>query len=316
MPALCSKEHCFVLDDRCLMGEDDPKTCEFFNLETPNEASTEVAATTPALPWGGNAFGLADLSYLASLSRPRLVGIIGPHNAGKTTLLATIYLLLHRGDGPIAATFSRSLTLGGWEAIATNLRFDGWSGPTFPAHTTMREARVPGLLHLGLRNRQTDGLLNDLVISDAPGEWFRRWAINEAASDVQGARWIAEKSDGFIIVLDSGALSGSGSGATLNIYQQIFERVKKHAGQRPIHIVWTKSDIQMPAEIRARLQERLEAIFPDAPASSVSIKSLSEDESVRSKYMDLLKWMLSLNKASRGPIEKARRTNDPFLCYR
>jgi len=277
MSALCSKEHCFAPEDPCLMGEDDHTSCAFFKADGITEPTTEAPTITQPLPWGGNVFGLADLSYLASLARPKLVGIIGPHNAGKTTLLATIYLLLHRGNDVENSFFSRSFTLGGWEAIAANLRFDGKSWPTFPAHTTMREARVPGLLHLGFRN--SDGALDDLVISDAPGEWFRRWAIDEGASDVQGARWVAEKSDGFIVVLDSGALAGNNSGPTLNTYQQMLERLKKHAHNRPIHFVWTKSDASVPQEISSRLRERLDAIFPNTPILSVSVKSLKDHES-------------------------------------
>jgi hypothetical protein len=314
MASLCKKPHCFVPEDPCLMGEDDPKSCTFFRMDQATTTTDVVKEIVAPLPWGGNVFGVADLSYLASIARPRLVGLVGPQNAGKTTFLATLYLLLNAGNAVPGFRFARSLTLGGWEAIASNLRFDGKNMPAFPAHTTMREGRVPGLLHFGFRN--SDDPLNDVVVSDSPGEWFRRWAIDEMASDAQGARWVAEKSDGFLIVLDSEALGGPNSGQTLNNYQQMLERLKKHARQRPVHIVWTKTDIDVPIDMRGRLESRLTALFPYATTSRVTVRGLDEDAVLKKTYLNIIGWMLGLNAASTKPVPHSRPLGDPFLMYR
>lgn len=296
------------------MGEDDPKSCAFFKADQAKTTSDTVKGFTPPLPWGGNVFGVADLSYLASIARPRLVGLVGPQNAGKTTFLATLYLLLNAGSKVPGFRFARSLTLGGWEAIASNLRFDGKNMPAFPAHTTMREGRVPGLLHLGFR--AGDDSLNDVVVSDSPGEWFRRWAIDEMASDVLGARWVADKSDGFLIVLDSEALAGPNCGQTLNNYQQMLERLKKHARQRPVHIVWTKTDVDVPPDTKGRLESRLTALFPYATTSRVTVKGLDEDAALKKTYLDIVGWMLRLNADTAKPVPPPGSFGDPFLIYR
>jgi hypothetical protein len=69
------------------MGEDDPKACAFFKADQAVTTNYMVKELKAPLPWGGNVFGVADLSYLASIARPRLVGLVGPQNAGKTTFL-------------------------------------------------------------------------------------------------------------------------------------------------------------------------------------------------------------------------------------
>jgi hypothetical protein len=281
------------------MGEDDPKACAFFKADQAVTTNYMVKELKAPLPWGGNVFGVADLSYLASIARPRLVGLVGPQNAGNRVP---------------DFRFARSLTLGGWEAIASNLRFDGKNMPAFPAHTTMREGRVPGLLHLGFRTG--DEPLNDVVVSDSPGEWFRRWAIDEMASDVVGARWVADKSDGFLIVLDSEALAGPNSGPTLNNYQQMLERLKKHARQRPVHIVWTKTDVIVPPDTRGRLESRLTALFPYATTSRVTVKGLDEDAALKKTYLNIVSWMLGLNAETANPVSRPRTLGDPFLIYR
>jgi Double-GTPase 2 len=295
------------------MGEDNPTTCQFFH-QGATPPSDEQKTTSSPLPWGGNVFGLADLSYLASLNRPRVVGVIGPHNAGKTTLLAALYLLIFHGYGSERLRLIRSLTLGGWEAIASNLRFGGKNIPTFPAHTTMREARTPGLLHLGFRDASDTS--HDLVITDAPGEWFRRWSVEEAASDAQGARWIAEKADAFLLVVDSAALTGPDSGQTLNSYNQILERFRKYRDERPLRVVWTKSDITIPNEIAKRLADRIDLLFPGAPLSHVSVKNLGEDPALQAAYLTLFVWMIDTDFPASQLGNRPRTTNDPFLFYR
>ena len=311
----CKREHCFAPEDRCLMGQDDPHDCTNFQTQALRSSDAVVPPTASSLPWSGNAFGVADLSYVASLTRPKVIGVIGPHSAGKTTLLATIYLLLQHGVRPGTASLARSYTLGGWEATAAGLRFNGQQAPSFPAHTSMREARMPGLLHLGFREAETASTV-DLAITDAPGEWFRRWAIDEDAADVAGARWVADKSDAFIMTLDSAALAGTNSGTVLSAYQQLLERLKKHLRKRPLHIVWTKSDLPVPADARQRLEDRIGAIFPEAHTTSVSVKTLDIDLSARSQYISLLSWML--HKGTLEHVQERQRphTSDPFLTLR
>jgi hypothetical protein len=144
------------------------------------------------LPWSSNSLGIVDLQFIAGRSKPLLIGIIGPHNAGKTTLLTVLYLLLSQGWRVKGRRFVGSYTLGGWENLAHSLRWTPNQGPHFPPHTPNDAGRLPGLLHLAFR--RDDGVLEDVLLTDAPGEWFERWAIDKGAPNLDGARWISSNS--------------------------------------------------------------------------------------------------------------------------
>jgi hypothetical protein len=297
------------------MGEDDPRSCNYWDKsESPNDESPLVADSSP-LPWSSRSLGLADLSYLASQSSVRVIGVVGPKNCGKTTLLASIYLLLQRGRLPAGFEFSRSYTIGGWENDAHYLRWNGIKTPSFPPHTTAREGRAPGLLHLGMRT-PTKGIV-DLAITDAPGEWFRRWAVDQSAADSVGARWVAENANQFVLMIDCDALSGPTRGEALNSYQLIAERLASEAEKRPIQVVWSKSDVQVPYATKARLSERLERLFPASAQSDLSVKPVGEKHEVlEGNFVQLLGWMLHGGEVPEGEVEFPRRSEDSFLAFR
>lgn len=118
------------------------------------------------LPWSGAALGTAGLPFLTARGEPRLLALVGSHNAGKTTLLGSWYQLIGRSGRVDGADFAGSYTLEGWEAVAHALRWDG-GAPRFPAHTSSGAGRLPGLLHLALRPK--GGRLTDFLFADAPG---------------------------------------------------------------------------------------------------------------------------------------------------
>ena len=153
--------------------------------------------------------GESDLNFVSGRVKPITVGIFGPESAGKTTILGSFYLLLGRGALTTEENvFSNSYTLTGWEAVAASMRWrPGPQPPRFPPHTPSGTARAPGMLHLAFRRK--DGSLRDLLFADAPGEWFRKWAVNQEALDAEGARWIARHADVTLLIADRQALSGS-----------------------------------------------------------------------------------------------------------
>jgi hypothetical protein len=190
------------------MGEMKREMCAIWQESDGGSAKpATVSASNFLLPWSGNSLGLADLSFIAGRSCPKVIGIIGPESAGKTTLLAAWYLLLGRGSTLTGNRFAGSFTLSGWENIAQSLRWTSGGGPTFPAHTSSGSQRTPGLLHLSIR-RQPSNLLLDFLLADAPGEWFRSWAINKNAADAVGGCWVSQHSDVFLVMADSEALAG------------------------------------------------------------------------------------------------------------
>jgi polynucleotide 5'-kinase involved in rRNA processing len=50
------------------------------------------------LPLTGNSLGLRDLELVTACATATVVGVVGPFNSGKTTLLTLIYLFIQRGE--------------------------------------------------------------------------------------------------------------------------------------------------------------------------------------------------------------------------
>ncbi|MBK9645987.1 MAG: hypothetical protein IPO67_12680 [Deltaproteobacteria bacterium] len=204
--------------------------------------------------WNGQTLGLDDLGNLTPRARSITLGVLGDHDAGKTTMLIGAYLALLRGERLAAARFAGSRTLGAWEALASWSRFsDATQRASFPPHTSIGAGRTPGLLHLALR--RGDGSSRDTLLIDAPGEWFSRWATDESAAAAEGARWVVEHADVLVVVLDSQRLTGERRGAARGDAQRLIERLGNHRAGRPVLVVWTKADHQPPDGIRRQVQE-------------------------------------------------------------
>lgn len=198
--------------------------------------------------------GLVDVGFIAGRRKPFLVGVIGPHNAGKTTMLASWYLLLSRGVTPLKGrSFAGTYTFDGWESLANAMRWAPGAKPIFPAHTTSRESRSPGLLHLCFRDQENTRV--DFLLADAPGEWFQKWAMNANAVEAEGARWVSSHADLFLLIADCDALSGPAMGTARGAFQFQTRRLANDRGERPVALVWTKSDIRVGDEMAASVRK-------------------------------------------------------------
>jgi len=283
MTLKCSLANCYVPASACDIGLS-YQECPYWKQV--NKTAPEVAAGVEEgnrLPWTGNTLGEMDLRFVTGAAQPQVVGIIGAFNAGKTTLLTTLYLLMGRGYKPSGYSFAGSYTLGGWENLAHHLRHANDSPPTFPPHTTSNQGRRPGLLHLSLRpDDNVNQSLLDVLLTDAPGEWFERWAVDKTNSQAEGARWLAEHANSFALVADSEALSGPERGLMRHSLRQLAKRLSVEARGRPIALVWAKSDALLKPELRAELDRELAAMFPLFRTFEISVKKPEVDaESLR-----------------------------------
>ena len=138
------------------------------NLPAHAESAVEQALPELVRLPSGDILGLSDLQSLLRAEQARVVALVGEQEAGKTTLLASIYDLYCKG--PFAERrFAGSRTL---PAFAKRhylaLLSSGRTVPTTPR--TSRDDPV-GFLHLMLRPLD-DGALQHVLISDRSGEAF------------------------------------------------------------------------------------------------------------------------------------------------
>lgn len=253
--------------------------------------SSEVRCTR--FPWTGNAFGGADLAFLSGHSKPRLVALLGAEDAGKTSLLASWYLLLGRGIHPPDATFAGSLTLEGWENIAASLRWSSPQGPSFPPHTSSGAGRQSGLLHLAMSLR---GAITQLLFADAPGEWFARWAIHRDAADAAGAKWLTNSADILLVVADSTALAGAQRGVARARLFELLRRTGAERGRRPTALVWTKCDVPVAQAMASAILDMAKTTLGEHQVFHVSMHPASGQElhNQGQGLIDLFEWLLAV----------------------
>lgn len=296
----CPERNCWVPDTTCELGNLDYRTCSRWKADAKPPIDSELDVGQVLLPWTGQAMGTSDLAFVAGRQKPFIVAIAGSESAGKTTLLASWYLLL--GRGALLADdqrFSGSYTLQGWEAVASTLRWEPGQSPSFPLHTTSRDARMPGLLHLAVRSK--DDRHQDFLFADAPGTWFQRWAVNSEASDADGARWLARHADAFLVVADREALSGQALGPARNGFQLLAKRLFAERRGRPLALVWTKGDIEVSSDMEDVVRQAVATQGDAIPEFTTSV--VAQDD-LAPGFAAIFAWLAAL----RRPGVEAERT--------
>jgi hypothetical protein len=317
MATKCPEKDCWAPELACNLGSDLTQ-CPHYK-ELVKEGNGSKGATTDfLLPWSGNSLGTVDLQFIAGRSRPIVIGVIGAHGAGKTTLLTALYLLLCKGDQVFDRRFAGSYTLGGWENLAHSLRWTSSNhGPHFPPHTPNDAGRLPGLLHMAFR--RGDGNLEDVLFTDAPGEWFERWAVDKDAPDIEGARWISRNTDSFVLLVDCDALSGPNRGEARTNINLLSQRLSSELRNRPIAVVWSKSDKDLNKTIKEALFSNFSKLFQDHKEFAVSVQRKENESKVTEEaFIKLLSWLIeSRRPSSWTDLElPVTQTQDAFLAFR
>ncbi|MDP9788998.1 hypothetical protein J2861_003010 [Agrobacterium tumefaciens] len=315
----CTHPKCNVPDVSCHLGEDAPVKCKFWqkgaNATRSEDGIAGSMGTESLFPWSGTAMGVDELAFLTGRGEPRLVALVGAHNAGKTTLLAAWYQLIGRCGYIDGNPFAGSFTLEGWEAVAHNLRWEG-NHPSFPAHTPSGVGRAPGMLHLAYR--ESSGELCDVLFADSPGEWFQRWAAERDTQDAAGARWLAERASCFLITADCEILSGDGRGPARSALLNLIRRVGSERGNRPVALVWTKADIAITDTMRSTIRDMAKLVMPDIVEFSTSVGTF-ELSGKPVKGEDSLQMVLNwaIERPSKGIVVPAQvlPDSDPFFNY-
>ncbi|WP_437525466.1 hypothetical protein WME79_38565 [Sorangium sp. So ce726] len=199
-------------------------------------------------PWKGRHLSLQEAETIVQRSPARLISILGPYDAGKTSLMASFFLQIangHYGRFPYRFASSRSL-YGLQELVARANRWMGKPGETIVARTPKDESKDAGrFLHLGLRPAdEADDRHIDVLLSDVAGEWIEGWT-RRVDEDAQRRLAFIPRSDGFVVVADSFELIGK-SGAKLDavigrLVRRIFGVAGKRRG-RALALVFSKFD--------------------------------------------------------------------------
>tara|TARA_R110002012_G_scaffold178236_2_gene343247 strand:- start:5404 stop:6366 length:963 start_codon:yes stop_codon:yes gene_type:complete len=310
----CSHDSCFP-DTTCALGHKNRLDCEHWiggaqppkqNLES---AENEARDSASDIPWNGYVLGTSDLAILGGRGRPAVIGLIGPPNSGKTSLLTYLYMWLLEHGGVAGWSFAGSWTLGGWESVVQYSRWTSEPPPSFPPHTSS-SGRHPGILHLMLRSKVT-GRLRDVLLTDAPGEWFNQWSRTPNSSSSEGARWVIERADALLLLVDTGALSDHEKlPATRRATRDLMERVGAQTSCRTA-VVWTKDDVAAADAVTNIIEAASFEFMPTAQTMRTTIK---EPETIEACFV----WAIEAATA-KLPVQidpELRLSQDPFLALR
>lgn len=294
----CSREHCYAPDTGCILGN--VEGCEHFAAPVPEAATVPEQEVTQGqrLPWSGLALGLTDVFSVAALGRPHVIGVVGAAGSGKTTLLAAHWIAARRGLGMYSRSFAGSYSLMGWHQIARHLQWQP-VGSGFPPHTSSSDDRSAALLHVAYSNPDDPADIarrRQVLLADAPGEWFSRWAEEPALAE--GAQWVADHADAFLLLADGDALSGAERGQARVNYQSLAIRLQTAAIGRPVIPVLAKADAGVPGNILEAINKvnrkyfetealQVSAHDPETFASIVEPIDLAIEAAFRARYASI-----------------------------
>lgn len=319
MAGNCLKEDCYPEETGCNHEGCDVLTeCQFYKKETDHSPSEEKVIDNfyVRVPWTGNTLGLQDLNFLTSTSPVILIGVAGVASAGKTTFLATLYCLLRHGHKIGSYQFAGSLTLIGWENIAWYLSWNTHNDIQFPPHTSSNAGRIPGLLHISLRSEKGDK--KDLIFTDAPGEWFGHWIVNKNDSNAAGAQWVHEYADAFLLFADCEMLSGTQLGKARQQTKQVADRLKYNLQNRPLGLVWSKSDINLDEEIKKQISDHIQnSTIPNYQEFETSVRNEASTD-FQLNILESIDWILTALSGETSKLPQLERfaPTDLFLSKR
>ena len=319
MAGNCSQPKCYPEDSGCnIEGCINLSDCKYYGQKNvpKKEDKQDLENEGHRISWTGNTMGLYDLNFLTASRKPILIGVTGVASAGKTTFLATLYCLIRQGAEIGEYSFAGSLTLNGWEDIAWYLSWKSNAEIQFPDHTTNNSGRVPGLLHLSLKNKADKNI--DLILTDAPGEWFDHWSNNINSENAIGAQWIYENCDGFLLIADSDMLSGSQRGNAKRQLKQVADRLIENINDRPIGLIWSKSDLELTHQTKEQIIKHIEATpFKHFNQFETSVQEGSSGE-FHKAILESVNWVIEVLNQNCNTLPKisVAKPEDMFLSKR
>ena len=251
---ICSNPECRVASTgKCLeglaidecpnYGKQIAKTSEDLIVEAPAPKAPTIALS-PA-----DSLTLNEVSGFLRAGVARIIPIIGPNDAGKTSLIASLYDLLQ--NSPVSGyAFAGSRTLHAFEMACHDARAASRRG--IP-HTERTPRGAVRFYHLALADINTGDRLA-LMLGDRSGEEYR-----DSANDISLVKPFVEiqRGDSLTILvdgeklLDAGARHNLASGIMMML-QAMLEGGTLRSGQK-LAVVLTKLDLVHASEHRDRV---------------------------------------------------------------
>jgi hypothetical protein len=282
--------------DRLVRVRNAPSDLAVVSDEADTDAVAEpdpVPVDDTTAPWSGQHVRYGELEELTRRSLPRLIAILGPSDAGKTSFLASLFLQIANGQyDSLPYRFASSRTLLAFDRLV--LRANQWDGKDdgqIADHTSSDSGSQ--FLHLGFRPFHRSELGQelqprhvDVLLSDIAGELATSWS-QKATGNAAATMAFVRHADAVLVLVDSVKLSGPGGrvydGEIAGLLRRVASVVRS-AAQRPrVSIVFSKID-RHPALAKAGAQRTVP--FNEAPwhellragAIRTAIQALKEQE--------------------------------------
>ena len=262
-PLICSSADCNLASDgKCVEGYD-VQECPHVgkisidDIPEAEEPDVEVAQLEPTIALtSGEALDRVRASILQRHRISRSIGLIGPNDSGKTSLIAGVYDLLQ--GGPVSgAAFAGSSTLIGFEKVCHLAR--AVSRLAIPHTERTSRGADATFFHLDLH--QADVGLTSLFIADRSGEDYLA-----AADQISQANQFFEirRADCITLLVNGAQLADSRlrhevKAATPQIIDVLVEARSIRAGCR-LAIVLTKKDSVVASPHVDRVQRDFDGI--------------------------------------------------------
>ena len=176
----CDQENCTVRKDgKCLEGIEDISQCSHFYLEpdedeedeSEEEGSDNDSPSSNAFRlFKGEELALDQLTEVTYRFPTKQVYILGEHDSGKTTILATLFEMFQAAPFH-DFHFAGSLTQIGFERRCFHSRLASANGEADTERTKTEEFRF---LHIALKKQPDEKQATHFLISDISGEKIKR----------------------------------------------------------------------------------------------------------------------------------------------
>lgn len=214
------------------------------HLDDETEVLQDVGIRLP----GAGTMTPTDASRLLRAGMARIIAVIGPSDAGKTSLIASLYDLLQ--EGPVnGLNYARSLTLHAFEQTCHDARAASLRGTPHISRTPLGEVRF---YHLELGGGPLGERLA-LVLGDRAGEDYRN-----AADDISIVDTFQEvkRADSLTVLIDGQRLLHNGMRHNVRseicmMLQALVDGGAVASGQR-LALVLTKQDMVHQSDLRQR----------------------------------------------------------------